>query len=58
MTELVIQGHFGLSLDPFDSLPQEALPPEGPKILGNGQLSLIFGVPNFCTFSLLVLCFL
>ena len=23
---------------------------------GNGQLSLIFGVPNFCVFSLLVLC--
>ena len=24
--------------------------------IGNGQLSLIFGVPNFCAFSLLVLC--
>ena len=23
---------------------------------GNSQLSLIFGVPNFCSFSLLVLC--
>ena len=23
---------------------------------GNGQVSLIFGVPNFCAFSLLFLC--
>ena len=25
-------------------------------LFGNGQLSLIFGVPNFCAFSRLVLC--
>ena len=26
------------------------------RLFGNGQVSLIFGIPNFCTFSLLVLC--
>ena len=25
-------------------------------LVGNGQVSLIFGVPNFCAFSFLVLC--
>ena len=28
------------------------------KFIGNGQLSLIFGVPNFGAFSLRVLCLL
>ena len=30
--------------------------PELNPFFGNGQVSLIFGVPNFCAFSLLVLC--